>query len=403
MKIAYVFYDRPNYSAGPRINAMRLLPIFARRGYDVTAIIGYHSDCPAQKYLERSGVTVRAMSWPRFCLDQVNWLAETLSEIDPDLFVPNISTSGCYAARYLREAGRPTIAGHLSNDEYNWGLAKRFCQRADEWAVSGLFCMGSELGDTVRAWNPSRSHVVDICHGVPLSDLRSDCTGPLRLVYAGRIEDCQKRVSDLARAILPILQTYPDAQMKFIGDGSRRSSLEELFETERLADRVTFTGHVEPDVVQREIVWGNILVLLSEYEGVPGAIMDGMACGMVPVCLDIGGGVRELVVHQYTGLLVKNREAEFQSAMHWLAENESLRRDLSLNAVRHIADHFSLAAAADKWEQLFEYLMQSAGPRRDLVFPDPIVLPPPSAGIDREDIRRPLSLSRKFTRIWRKT
>ena len=116
--------------------------------------------------------------------------------------------------------------------------------------------------------------------------------------------------------------------------------------------------------------------------------MDGMACGMVPVCLDIGGGVRELVVHQYTGLLVKNREAEFQSAMHRLAENESLRRDLSLNAVRHIADHFSLAAA---------------GPRRDLVFPDPIVLPPPSAGIDREDIRRPLSLSRKFTRIWRKT
>ena len=403
MKIAYIFYDRPNYSAGPRINAMRLLPLFVRRGYDVTAIIGYHSDCPSQKYLECSGVAVRAISWPRLCLDQVNCLAAALSEIDPDLFVPNISTSGCYAARYLREAGRPTIAGHLSNDDYNWGLAKRFCRRGDEWAVSGLFCMGSELGDAVRAWNPSRSHVVDICHGVPLPDLRSDYAGPLRLVYAGRIEDSQKRISDLARAIVPILQAYPDARMKFIGDGSRRSSLEEFFEAERLTDRVTFIGHVEPDAVQREIVWGNVLVLLSDYEGVPGAVMDGMACGIVPVCLDIGGGLRELVVHQHTGLLVKNRQVEFQSAMCRLAEDESLRRDLSRNAVRHIADHFSLAAAVDKWEQLFEYLMETAGPRRPLEFPDPVVLPPSAPGIDREDIRRPLSLRRKLTGLWRKT
>ena len=403
MKIAYVFYDRPDYSAGPRINAMRLLPELVRRGHHVTAIIGYYSECSAQKYLEQSGVVVRAVSWPRYCVDQVNWLAMTLSEVDPDVFVPNISTSGCYAARYLREAGRPTIAGHLSDDDYNWGLARRFCRRGDEWAVSGLFCMGRELGDVVRAWNPSRSHVVDICHGVPQSDMRSNCGGPLRLVYAGRLEDRQKRISDLARAVLPVLRTYPQAQMKFIGEGSRRSSLEDFFDGQRLADRVTFAGYVEPDTVQREMVWGNVLVLLSEYEGVPGAVMDGMACGMVPVCLDIDGGVRELVVHQQTGLLVRNREADFQSAIHRLAADEFLRRDLSFNAVRHIANHFSLTAATDEWEQLFEHLVQSAGPRRKIAFPDPIVLPPPSKGIDREDIRRPLSLSGKLRQIWRKT
>jgi glycosyltransferase involved in cell wall biosynthesis len=57
----------------------------------------------------------------------------------------------------------------------------------------------------------------------------------------------------------------------------------------------------------QQLIEHNILILLSDYEGTPGAVMDGMACGLVPVCTDISGGVQELVIPDQTGLLVRDR------------------------------------------------------------------------------------------------
>ena len=77
-----------------------MLPELAKRGYQVTALIGYWEGCTSKEFLEDSGVAVRAVQWPAFVEDQAHWLYEQLSSIDPDIFVPNNSVSGCYAGRY---------------------------------------------------------------------------------------------------------------------------------------------------------------------------------------------------------------------------------------------------------------------------------------------------------------
>lgn len=390
LHIAYSFYDRPNYTAGPKINALRLLPELQRRGYQVTAIVGYFGECPSQALLESQGVDVIAIPWTRFCEDQMNLLQDALLECDPDIYVPNISVSGCYAARFLREAGRPTVAGHLSDDEFNWGMAERFCRDSDHWAVSGLFCMGSELGDIVRGWNPQRTKVVDICHGVPTPQQQADVRGPLRLVYSGRFEERQKRIMDVAIAIGKVLRRYPDAQARMIGDGSRLQDVKNFFAEQGIADRVHLLGYVDPAQVQDEMRWGNVFVLLSDYEGVPGAVMDAMAVGLVPVCLDIEGGLRELVVHEETGLLVDDRDSSFDKAIDRLSEDETFRGQLARKGRQHVESHFSLKVAADKWESLFESLMAEAGPRKSIRFPRRPHLPPLYPKLAHEDVRRPI-------------
>src|SRR5215475_1949779 len=105
LKIAFIFYDEPNYAAGPKVNACRLLPELVQRGYQVTALIGYTAACPSREFLKDRGIAVQAVEWPLFAEDQVKWLYEQLAAVEPDIFVPNCSVSGCYAARYLREAG----------------------------------------------------------------------------------------------------------------------------------------------------------------------------------------------------------------------------------------------------------------------------------------------------------
>jgi hypothetical protein len=122
--------------------------------------------------------------------------------------------------------------------------------------------------------------------------------------------------------------------------------------------------------------------------------MDGMACGLVPVCLDIPGGLRELVIHEETGLLVTDREQSFQNAISRLGQDIALRRRLSANARNHSEKQFSLKVAADRWEQLCSDLLAHAGPRRPIRFPSEPVLPPPHPGFGLEDKRRP-SLQRR--------
>lgn len=168
MKIAYTFYDRPNYAAGPRINALRLLPEFKQRGHEVTAVIGYRNECPAQRILENEGIQVVATPWPGRIEEQVAWFYDILPKIDPDVFVPNISLAAAYAARFCREAGRPTIVGHVGNDDFNWGMAMRFGQEGDAWAASALFCRSVENAEIVRAWKPSMTRVVELPAGVPV-------------------------------------------------------------------------------------------------------------------------------------------------------------------------------------------------------------------------------------------
>jgi glycosyltransferase involved in cell wall biosynthesis len=339
---------------------------------------------------------VRAVEWPESVENQVQWLYEQLASIDPDIFVPNISVSGCYAGRYLREAGRPTIAGHRSDDSFNWGMAERFCQRGDEWAVSALFCVSDELTRAVRQSQSHRTIVTTIPSGVPLPEKTADQSGPLRLVFAGRLEQRQKRIGELVTAVMVSMKREPLLTAKIIGDGSQRLALEKQIAESGYADRFRVTGFVPPEKLHNEILAGNVLVLLSDFEGVPGGVMDGMACGLVPVCLDIPGGLRELVIHEETGLLVSDREQSFQNAISRLGRDIVLRRRLSANARNHIENRFSLKVAADRWEQLCSELLANAGPRRPIRFPSKPVLPPPSPGIAREDKRRPARYAQAY-------
>jgi len=398
--ISFMFYDRPNYCAGPRVNARRLLPELAKRGHKVTALIGYWTSCPSKKFLEERGVAVRAVKWPGLVESQVQWLYGQLASIDPDIFVPNISVSGCYAARYIREAGRPTIATQRSVDEFNSGMAERFCKIGDEWAVSALVCVSDALAHTARQSQPGRTIVTTIPSGVPLPGKTADQSGAVRLVFAGRLEQPAKRISELIAAIIEPMKRHPLLTAKIVGDGSQRIAIEKQIAESGYADRFRVTGFVPPEKLHDEILDGNVSVLLSDFEGLPGGVMDTMVCGLVPVCLDIPGGLRELVIHEETGLLVTDREQSFQNAISRLAQDIELRRRLSANARKHIEDGFSLKVAADRWEQLFSDLLADAGPRRPIRFPSKPVLPIPYPGIAREDIRKPSMYTQAYE-LWR--
>jgi glycosyltransferase involved in cell wall biosynthesis len=70
-------------------------------------------------------------------------------------------------------------------------------------------------------------------------------------------------------------------------------------------NRIHFTGYISQEDLISYYRSANIIILLSEREGIPVVLMEAMACGTVPVSTNVGG-ISELVEHRKTGFLIEN-------------------------------------------------------------------------------------------------
>ncbi len=352
----------------------------------------YHEDSPVlAPFLRSKGVACHR--GPRelgYVTIDISWILREVRDIHPDVFVANLSVAGCYASRWARDAGIPSVACHRSDDPFHWCMVERFVCGPRKWAVSGMVCVSDHIGALVAARQPQFTQVCVAPSGVPIPERVAELGGSLRILYAGRLQQKQKRIMDLLNSMISLLELCPDATFTMLGDGPEKDDVTKLVDKSPCADRIAVKEAVMPWKVHAEMLKHNTVVLLSDYEGTPGAVMDAMACGLVPVCLDIPGGVRELVEHNKTGLLVRNRGSDFLSEMRQLAVDQGLRRRLAKSARKRVQRRYSLQTTADSWEGFLEGLSKSEGPScRVPRVPPFLLLPSPLEGFGAEDRRRP--------------
>lgn len=109
--------------------------------------------------------------------------------------------------------------------------------------------------------------------------------------------------------LLDALRRVPGAELTIAGDGPERARLKGLAALGGLADRVAFTGWLEPDAVARAIAASTAVVVPSlwpEPFGITG--IEAMAHARPVIAFDVGG-VREWLVDRETGLAVAPGDA----------------------------------------------------------------------------------------------
>jgi len=388
MNLFFIYHDRPNYFGGPIVNARRLLPELVSYGHNVYCLLFYSgSEASSVYYLRSKGVKCFDVQLPLYTEYAIKIILNLIVEIDPDIFVPNLSVAGWYASRWVRDTGIPTIACHRSDDSFHWAMVDEFVLGKKIWSVNGLVCVSAYLSQKVLEGKPYSTKVCTIPSGVPFTTEKVNQEGPLRLVYVGRLVDRQKQILKTVAAIAQVLRFLPNATATLIGEGNKRKEIETKISNLGLEKRFKILGTFPPDEIQDKLMDYNIIVLLSDYEGTPGAVMDGMARGLVPVCLSVPGGVQELVKNEETGLLVDDREDNFLRAILRLDENDELREFLSINAKNHIKENFSLHKAARLWERFFFEIVKEKKDGSIVKFPLIYDLPPVKKGLGREDFR----------------
>ncbi len=155
--------------------------------------------------------------------------------------------------------------------------------------------------------------------------------------------------------IVEVLSEMPDLpwHLAVIGDGPERVRNEKQLESNGLSDRVTFTGKVPVDEVERILSAVDLLVLPSTTEGMPYVILEAMASS-VPVVATAVYGIPEMVVDGETGLLVKTDDTPgLGRAIKSMLENPAERQRMGLAARSRFERLFTLEGQLARVEQLY--------------------------------------------------
>lgn len=94
----------------------------------------------------------------------------------------------------------------------------------------------------------------------------------------------------------------PDDTLTVIGDGPERAKLESLAKDLGLGRRVIFKGYVPEPAAQLPSF--DVLLLSSNYEGVPAVILEALAAGLPIIATDCSRSMATLLDHGALGVLV---------------------------------------------------------------------------------------------------
>jgi glycosyltransferase involved in cell wall biosynthesis len=134
------------------------------------------------------------------------------------------------------------------------------------------------------------------------------------------------------------------------GTGSEKETLIEYAEELGLTQRVVFVGWSAE--IEKEIAKAKLLVLSSDYEGTPNALIEALLVGLpcISTCFD-GGGAKRLIESGVNGVLVpKGDHQAMAEAMLQMLTDEEYAERLGAKARERARDEFDHTRVLGQWE-----------------------------------------------------
>ena len=234
-----------------------------------------------------------------------------------------METAGVIALWARRSTGvdtRIVVSSHIEvsrHVERDWHYAKRvalsylirrFYRQAD-----GIVAVSGAVADDLAGFaRQPRERIAVINNPVVTDGLRRAAGEPLDhpwladgaeplILGVGRLTE-QKDFPTLLKALARVREHRP-ARLMILGEGEDKEALEALTASLGLRDHVQMPGFVANPFPY--MAKSSVLALSSRWEGLPGVIIQALACGCPVVSTDCAGGVREILGDGDYGRIVR--------------------------------------------------------------------------------------------------
>lgn len=185
-----------------------------------------------------------------------------------------------------------------------------------------------------------------------LSDESVRRARPARILTLARMMP-QKRLDVLLGAFA--LMERSDCRLTIVGDGPERPHLEALAISLGISNRVYMPGFTSS--VLSWLQSASVFALSSDYEGLPAALLEALACGVPVVTTDCFVGARALLANAPASSVVPRGDPRTLAR----AIDDSLNSNADLTGLRDIARGYGLQAGIDSHLRELQPLLRGAG------------------------------------------
>lgn len=321
--------------------------------------------------LRQAGIPVEIE--PRFLYieDDICGILRFLNRHQPQIFLPQCLIANYYGAKLAAQSGLPWALTIHSDDPVYWAIAEATSPEVNSGSVIGVSDFICQKAIAQGFTQTPQS----IPYGVSIpSDQASFSEAPFRVAFSGRVIEEQKRISLILSSMALACRQDSRIQCYIIGKGREFAYAQDWVNNQGLGDRIQFLGRLSPGDVQIYLAQCQALLLMSDYEGLPVAMLEAMAIGVVPVARAIPSGIPELVYDKKTGLLIDDTPESAAMAILELANDPDLWSKCSWAAKQLVTEQYSEEACYQRWLQVIDELCARSAVTYPIPIPE-IVLP----------------------------
>lgn len=255
--------------------------------------------------------------------------------------------------------------GALPRDFFRNPFLSAVLNAALRWPDVVVVLAASELR-AYEAFLPGRN-VVMLPNGIDCARyavprrLPGGAGAPLNLLYLGRLT-AGKGLHETLEGLHLARDRGIRARLVIAGSGPEEQSLRELAGTLGLEQDVTFVGPSYGADKVKLFAGAEVMLLASYSEGLPYALLEAMAAGVVPIVSRVGA-MPDVITEGIHGMLVPPRDAgAIARAIAALGEDRAQLGRMSAACRRRVADSYSIGRVAADFAGLYSGLRATRSP-----------------------------------------
>lgn len=307
-------------------------------------------DCP----INASGTPLRQ--------HELEAIAQCYASIPHAVLLPNWSwgTWASVAYRYRHKENDSRVIGIAHTDEesyyaimsYYQSIISKFIAVSNRTYAELLRRLPERHADIIRLSYPTT--------GTGGTARPAEAIKVLPIGYAGRIQEYQKRITDLKSLAARLAEQPGRYRIEVAGDGTHLQELRDHFARVRFPNvEVVLHGLVAADAMPAFWSRMDVAILFSSHEGLSISMIESMAAGCVQIVTDVSG-VSDSVQDNVSGFV--HQIGDTESMAHHLSlllADPELRHRMSQACIDHVAQHHNpelydqslLQLAHSAWQQ----------------------------------------------------
>ena len=221
--------------------------------------------------------------------------------------------------------------------------------------IKYLVVMTDKARENYKKWlngNNTYTEVIKISNAVNSTNKKATLDSN-QIISVGRLEDV-KDFETLIRVFSMCLEKNNNLRLEIVGDGSKKEELINLCKNLNILNYVHFTGKLDSQQVETEMLKSSLFVLTSKSESFSLVLVEASALGIPCISFDIDVGPREIITDSENGFIIKDRNEELmKDKILEVMDNSDIRNKIGNNAKIN-AERYYIENVVNEWKKILK-------------------------------------------------